>query len=388
MAKKKNVVTKFLFGFLSFVVGVVGCFYLVNYITLPLTDEVSISDETYYSNSESEISFADIDSFDADISIHFLELGNKYTGDCIFIQTEQADILIDCGSKSSSISTVTEYLNNYITDGTLEYVIVTHAHLDHYAGFATKQSEDSIFDLYDVEVIIDFAKTNQSGTYYSYYQRELTEAVERGATHYTALQCVNEEDGASQVYEIGDGITLTILDSYYYTNYSSTENNYSVCVLITQEFENGEQRNFLFTGDLEEEGEEYLVEYNNLPQVELYKAGHHGSKTSSNEVLLSVIQPEYVCVCCCAGSSEYTTNTANQFPSQDFINRIAKYTQKVFVTTLCVNYSEGEITSLNGNIVFLSGADGYTCVGSNNSTYLKDTEWFKNNRTCPDEWQN
>ena len=85
-------------------------------------------------------------------------------------------------------------------------------------------------------------------------------------------------------------------------------------------------KHFLFTGDLEEDGEISLVESNELPKVELFKAGHHGSKTSSNDVLLKVIEPEIVCVCCCAGSVEYTQNFENTFPTQAMIDRVSLYT--------------------------------------------------------------
>ena len=102
----------------------------------------------------------------------------------------------------------------------------------------------------------------------------------------------------------------------------------------------------LFTGDLEKDGEEERIKKNpELPKVDLYKAGHHGSKTSSSEALLSVIQPKTVCICCCAGSPEYTKNANNQFPTQDFINRIAKYTNEIYVTTLCVDYQNNKFTS-------------------------------------------
>ncbi|MGT2811220.1 DNA internalization-related competence protein ComEC/Rec2 [Streptococcus minor] len=51
-------------------------------------------------------------------------------------------------------------------------------------------------------------------------------------------------------------------------------------------------KNFLFTGDLEEAGEEALiVTYPKLP-VDVLKAGHHGSKGSSTEVFLDHIQPK------------------------------------------------------------------------------------------------
>ena len=143
---------------------------------------------------------------------------------------------------------------------------------------------------------------------------------------------------------------------------------------------------FLFTGDLEESGEEKLVELNKLPQVALYKAGHHGSKTSSNEVLLSVIQPQIVCVCCCAGSPEYTDNNSNQFPTQAFIDRIAPYTELVYVTTLCTDYENNQYVSMNGNIKITSNVGGIYVDCSNVNTVLKDWDWFKKNRTCPTAW--
>jgi competence protein ComEC len=183
-------------------------------------------------------------------------------------------------------------------------------------------------------------------------------------------------------FSLGDGVELEILDSYYYYNVASNENDHSVVCMINQG-----SRHFLFTGDLEEKGEEKLVEMNDIPEVTLYKAGHHGSKTSSNEILLSVIKPEIVCVCCCAGSPEYTEVSANMFPTQAFIDRVAPYTDNVYVTTVCTDYGNSLFDSMNGNIVVSSNASSVTVKGSASDTKLKDTEWFKNNRTCPDSWK-
>ena len=317
-----------------------------------------------------------------DLEINFLELGNKYTGDCTYIKAGENDILIDAGSKTSSIETIDAFLKQYVTDGTLEYVIVTHAHEDHYAGFATSENKDSLFDHYKCEIIIDFAQITSGKSeqkMYNNYIRERDAEIDAGATHYTAKECI---DRNKNIFDLGNGIELEILDSYYYHNRSSDENEHSVCAMINQG-----DRHFLFTGDLEEKGEEKLVEMNDLPEVELYKAGHHGSKTSSSTKLLSAIKPKMVAVCCCCGSPEYTDTSANQFPTQDFIDRVAPYTDKVYVTTLCIDYKNAQFTSMNGNIKVISAKDGVTLNCSNNNTKLKDTDWFKNNRTCPDAWK-
>lgn len=316
-----------------------------------------------------------------EINIHFLELGNAYTGDCTFIQVGDVDILIDAGSKTSSIPTISGFLKDKMKDDLLDYVIVTHAHEDHYAGFATNDGTDSLFDLFKVGTIIDFARTNQKDTsrMYQNYLRERDEAVAHGAVHYTAAQCIAED---KSVFSLSADVTMRILDSKYYYEGASSENDYSVCTLFSQ----GESH-YLFTGDLEKGGEEELVKRNDLPQVTLYKAGHHGSKTSSHDALLSVIRPKVVAVCCCAGSAEYTEADANQFPTQEFVDRIAPYTDKVYVTTLCENWEEKTYTAMNGTIS-VRVCDGLLTVNcSNTNRPLKEWAWFREHRTCPDAWK-
>ena len=328
-----------------------------------------------------------------DISFHFLELGNENTGDCTYIKAGNVDILIDAGSNATSITTISNYINTYVLDNKLEYVIVTHAHKDHYAGFSTNEGIDSLFDMYSVGTIIDFALTNQSeiGEQYTNYKRERAEAISRGAVHYTAKDCIEGTNGAINEYAIYGDITMKILNQKYYYTTSTKENNYSVCTLFSQG-----DNNFLFTGDLENDGEKSLVELNELPACKLYKAGHHGSNTSSNNVLLSKITPEICCVCCCCGNVEYTQDNANRFPSQDFVDRISVYTDKVYVTTLGfvkynsskAKYENNGFASMNGNIVVTSASNGELTVEcSNNNTVLKDTDWFKENRICPLSWK-
>lgn len=396
----------FIICLLALVLGFGGGAVYIVYATLPETEELVIGEEVFYTNSNGEISTADFENTEDTFSVHFLELGNKFTGDCTYIKYGNVDILIDCGSRSNSVSAVSGYLNKYVTDNTLEYVIVTHAHRDHYAGFATSAKVDSIFDLYVCENIIDFGSaTNQdvNGSTYKNYIRERTAEVAAGAEYIPAIECRNNDDTNREfVINEENNIKFEVLynefNEYDNTKTDKTykagsDNDYSVCTLFTY----GE-KTFLFTGDLEEDGEEKLVENNvSLQQlrdngkqygVALYKAGHHGSKTSSSQTLLSAIRPENVGVCCCAGSPEYKASAENTFPTQAFIDRISQYTQNVFVTTLCVDYEKDEYTSFNGNIVFWTNTTNILNLDcSNNEIKLKDTDWFKANRTCPSYWQ-
>lgn len=340
------------------------------------------ADDVIYGNKE------DITS--ADLSIHFLELGNAYTGDCTLIKVGDTEVLIDAGSRKGSAARICEYVSQYCTDGVLEYVIATHAHQDHIAGFVGNAGNPRTGVMYQFKIgtLIQFALTDATTNIYEEYCEAVEYIQSQDTDVYTAAQCIEETDGAQTTYYLDEErtISMNILYNYYYDHSSSDENNYSVCMLLTQELESGDTNNYLFTGDLEKEGEEYLVEYNELPEVELFKAGHHGSPTSSNDVLLDVIKPKNIVACCCCGSDEYTDENANQFPSQAFITRASKHTENIYVPTIVSDNADG-YESMNGDIVFYyNRADGEEKGSlklwcSNNTTKLKDTEWFKANRT-------
>lgn len=315
-----------------------------------------------------------------ELEFHFLSLGNKNNGDCIYVRAGDNDILIDAGSKENSISYIENYLRTYVTDNVLEYVIVTHADSDHIAGFSKRSG--SIFDLFECKTIIDFplvTTEKAEKTTYNNYISERNDEVAAGAKHYTALQCWNETDGASRVYNLTDSVSMEIMYNYYYENLSSDENNHSVCLMF-----NHGSRKFLFTGDLEKSGEEKFVEYygGTLTQVELFKAGHHGSKTSSNDCLLTLIKPKICVVSCCAGYNEFGAKPENIFPTQSFIDRISKYTDKVYVTRVVADNSDG-YENLNGDVKVVSKADEdvFVQASAGEPIILKDTDWYKANRT-------
>ena len=343
----------------------------------------------------------------ADLSVHFLELGVANAGDCVLIKSGNTEVLIDAGAKSATAPTqvMTDYIAQYCTDGVLEYVIATHAHEDHIAGLVGKLNSATgvgtgFLYQYQIGTIIQFAGHNTASNIYSNYVSAVNYCKERGTDVYTALECVNEENGAQKTYYLDEAqnISMNILYQKYYEQKASAENNYSVCMLLSQKTGGGEF-NYLFTGDLESGGEKSLVESNpDLPHCVLFKGGHHGSSTSSTDVLLSKITPENIAICTCAGTYEYANKPTedtpnaylNTFPTQEAIDRMSRYTEKIYVTSLGIlneDYSTAGFTSMNGNIVFYYGKGegeaepSFKLWCSNNTTVLKDTEWFQNNRT-------
>lgn len=335
------------------------------------TVDYSIAHEKLQESLSRTVNVVDV----APMSINFLELGNYNTGDCTYIKAGDVDILIDAGSKTSSTETVVNYLkeSGHVDDNRIEYLVVTHAHEDHIASLVGTDSKPGVLETFDIDNIIQFARTDVTSKLYGNYCTKRDAKVTAGTHLYYA------NDVANNVYNIAPGITMKVLDQRYYYEKASTENNYSVCTLFTHG-----SNNYLFTGDLEKSGEESLVAKNELPHVQLFKGGHHGSGTSNNDCLLSVIQPEVVCICCCAGNNEYHPSTPlNQFPYQETINRLAVYTKRIYVTTVSTDQETG-FTSMNGNITFsCAGGSAYEVHGSNNDTILKETQWFKDNRTWP-----
>ena len=333
-----------------------------------------------------------------ELQIHFIAFENKTSGDSIYIKAGETDLLIDAGSTEGSSSTIEKYIDKYCTDKKLEYVIATHAHRDHISAFVGTygtggvDKKNGILDKYKCDNIITYAKRAEANALSDNFAKKCQSQKDNGANVYTALECYNNQNGASRTYKLSDNVELEILYNYYYDHSTSNENLNSVCVLINQygdgyDFDNKNNPNnkfyanhYLFTGDLETSGEKRLAEYNSLPEVVLYKAGHHCSDTASSDELLSVIKPKVVCACSCAGD-QY------KFPHQAAIDRIANYTQMLFITNMHPG-SSAAFDLMNGNICVTSNADGVFVNCSNNNTLFKDTDWFKQNRTCPPKWKN
>ena len=331
--------------------------------------------------SSSQESSSQEDIVTDELSVHFLELGNAYTGDCTLIKVGDTEVLIDAGSRKGSAATIVPYVQQYCTDGVIEYLVATHAHQDHIAGLVGTKTAPGVLESFVCETIIEYSLTNSNSAIRKEYEALRDKEVEVGAKCYTALECWKGENGASRSYTLSEGVTLNVLYQKFYEQKTSDENDYSVCLLLSQG-----DNHYLFTGDLEHEGEASLVASNSLPKCVLFKGGHHGSPTSNTTALLSVIQPEIVCVCCCCGSDEYTENVANMFPSQAFVDNVAPYTDKVYVTTMVGANGKG-YQSMNGNIVVSSNGGKVSVACSNNDALFKDTEWFKANRIMPDAWK-
>ncbi|MDE6868665.1 MAG: MBL fold metallo-hydrolase, partial [Clostridia bacterium] len=137
-------------------------------------------------------SLEDID--EADFSIHFLELGNKYAGDSLLIKCGDTEVLIDAGSRQSSAATIKQYIDNYCSDGVLEYVIATHADQDHISGFVglAGNPRTGILYQYKIGTIITFDNVkpdNENASLYKSFHDAVAYPQRHGPNDNTPSQC-------------------------------------------------------------------------------------------------------------------------------------------------------------------------------------------------------
>ena len=207
--------------------------------------------------------------------VHFIDVGQ---GDATLIKIGGKNILIDTGDRAAD-DALFDYLNSKSVKE-IEYFVVTHYDSDHFAN-ATK-----VLDNYDVKKVLvpDQVKTTKT------YETFIAKLEEQVASKDIEVLNANEMIGSKLDVE---GLELAILAPLK-SNYKDS-NDYSVCLMARY----GNKR-VLLTGDAEKEAEEDIVEKYKGTELEcdVYKMGHHGSRTSSSQALLDKATPDYVVVSC------------------------------------------------------------------------------------------
>ena len=102
--------------------------------------------------------------------------GNLSYYNCTLVKYGHYDILIDCGSADLDSKVLIEKLKDYVVDGVIECVIVSHYHLSNYSQLIGESVSDkgSVIDQFKIEKIIDndismTNNTDTAGTAYAVY---------------------------------------------------------------------------------------------------------------------------------------------------------------------------------------------------------------------------
>lgn len=205
------------------------------------------------------------------MEVHFLDVGQ---GDSILITCDGHAMLIDAGDDTKGTA-----IQNYLTNQkikSLDYLILTHPDADHIGGapvIITKFDISKVF-------VSNFEKDNN--TY-----RKLIQALDDKRLK-ASTPLVNSK------YSLGTA-EFTILAPI---NTYDTPNDSSIVLLL----KNGENT-FLFTGDAEAEAEKDILSAGVDISADVYKVGHHGSKSSTSRKFLQTVNPTYAVISCGEGNS-------------------------------------------------------------------------------------
>lgn len=211
------------------------------------------------------------------MQIVFLDVGQ---GDCIYIRTpDRKHILIDGGGRPEGLGdfdvgediVVPFLLKNGI--GRLDLVVMSHSHDDHIGGLIPVVRDIK------VAAFMEFPPKDISENYL-----QLKELVKQ-----KGITCIYAVQGQS--YQIGKKAWIDILypmeDQARLENIGGdNENNRSLVMRLSYK-----NTSILFTGDIEREVEEYLSDIYDF-EVDILKVAHHGSRTSSTEPWIQIIDPQ------------------------------------------------------------------------------------------------
>lgn len=233
------------------------------------------------------------------LEVSFLDIGQ---GDAIYIRTPSGhDMLIDGGPTDTVLEKLSGVMSYFDTH--LDMVVATHPDADHITGLIP------VLKHYDVDHIISSPVMGHTGVF-----DELQKSIkDEGATVHVGAK--------GDVIDFGDGVHVKILYPYksFFGNEKDT-NDASVSLVLTYGDES-----VLLTGDLPSTHEDDLVSDLLPHNVTVYKAGHHGSKYSSGDILLSYIRPEY---------SIISAGKDNKYghPNPEALRRLESYSREVLST--------------------------------------------------------
>jgi competence protein ComEC len=195
---------------------------------------------------------------DSSLQVHFLDVGQ---GDAILIQTPyEQNILIDGGPDSSVLYGIGKVLPFY--DHEIDIMILTHPHSDHVAGLI------DVLKKYDVKKIYYTGVIHTTPDYISWLEEIKSQKI--------PLEIIKEP----KVLNLGQDLTLEFLyplKSYAFTRVKELNNTSIVNKLVYG------NTSFLLTGDAEAEVEEELLHLGVDLSADVFKAGHHGSTSSSTQ---------------------------------------------------------------------------------------------------------
>ena len=212
-------------------------------------------------------------------------------GDGTLIKLENGEnILYDTGKETFGISNIENNLNG----DNIDYLILSHSDADH-AGKA-----DYFLQKYNIKDIFV----------------NLLETFDIEKDNISTL-------GRGDYLSVGDKIKLKVINPDKNKKYND-ENESSVGIILSYN-----NFRFIMMADIGKETERYIVADGDLDELDdkivILKVGHHGSNTSSSEIFLKKVHPDY-CVISVGKNNSYG------HPSPEVMASLKKYCSNILRT--------------------------------------------------------
>jgi len=250
-------------------------------------------------------------------------------GDAILVTTGSVQMLVDGGPDHKVLSCLKQHLPFW--DRTIELVVATHADKDHVGGL------QPVLERYNVAQIMIQESTKNTADFRA-FKALISRKVREGMT------IIQPKRGHSMI--LADEVKATIIFTREgVANNSPRDTRSTETLLSADNRQKGEQKRMelsendgsivlllqvgevatLLTGDIESNAEQALITHQLIPDVDILKVAHHGSKTSSTDVFLRLVQPEISVVS--AGK-----NNAYGHPSSQVLDRLSSSGSQIWRT--------------------------------------------------------
>lgn len=200
-----------------------------------------------------------------EMKVHFIDVGQ---GDSTLIQSPDGkmNILVYGGPKSAG-KAVVSYLKS-LGIKKLDYVVSTHPDADHIGGLV------DVLNSISVKNFVNSGKEHTTNTY-----SQLLKLIERKNINYI-------EPEIEQLL-IGNWTSDFYLQVIYADPYAKDTNDASIVLKVGYK-----DVEFLLMADASTDLEDLLVDSYDTLKVQILKAGHHGSSTSTSAKFLKAVKPE------------------------------------------------------------------------------------------------
>jgi competence protein ComEC len=238
---------------------------------------------------------------------HFIDVGQA---DVTLLEFPCGAVLIDAGAQDPAYEhSLIQYLRNFFArrtdlNNTLDVVFITHCHIDHNLALDSLVADFRVKEYIDNGVQTGSGKHNQLwlernaakfniiGTSYS-YEQATADGQHQGITNDT-IEPLHCSVITPQIYVLSGRFArepASWTDAVF-----NDGNNHSLVIKVVFG-----RASFLFTGDLETDGIEQLMNYygnSGTLDVDVLRVGHHGSINATTTAYLNAVTPLYAVISC------------------------------------------------------------------------------------------